>query len=201
MAKEENDIENDAAERKVEKPAKSDGSGLGLIPILGIVFGSLLIVILATRFLFLPYVVDNLGGEKKEKEEVKKEGSKVKEGPFAGIDRGLIKYVETGRITTNLLNSDKFIVINLGLKFFARDKETLNELFGGSSEKEIASLPPELMARIRGVLNQLLGSMTVAEIQLKRSELVPIFKDNLSKVFSDNNLVLGEVYLNEFIIQ
>jgi hypothetical protein len=97
------------------------------------------------------------------------------------------------------LNSDKFIVINLGLKFFARDKEVLNELFGGSSEN--TSLPPELMARIRGSLNQLLGSMTVTDIQLKRGELVPIFKDNLSKVFSENNLVLGEVYLNEFIIQ
>jgi hypothetical protein len=62
MAKEEDNIENGAAEHKVEKPVKSDGGRLGLIPILGIVFGSLLIVILATRFLFLPYVVVNLGG-------------------------------------------------------------------------------------------------------------------------------------------
>lgn len=199
MGKEEENIENSAAEHKVEKSVKSNDGRLGLVPILGIVFGSLLIVILATRFLFLPYVVNNLGGEKKEKEEVKKEGGKAKEGPFAGIDKELIKYAETGRVTTNLLNSDKFIVVNLGLKFFARDKEVLNELFGGSSEG--ASLPPELMARIRGVLNQLLGSMTVTDIQLKRGELVQIFKDNLSKVFSENNLVLGEVYLNEFIIQ
>ncbi len=200
MGKEEDDIENGAVEVKAEKTAKSNGGGLGLIPLLGIVFGALLIVILATRFVFLPYVVDNLSGEKKEKEEAKKEVKKAKEGPFAGVEKELIKYVETGRVTTNLLNSDKFIVVNLGLKFFARDKEAFKELFEGNEPKE-GTLPPELMARIRGVLNQLLGSMTMTELQMKRGELVTIFKDNLNKVFSDNNLVLGEVYLNEFIIQ
>lgn len=201
MAKsEENEnLESQASESKKESKASA---GLGLIHILAIVFGSLLILILATRFLFLPYIVENMrGGERKTESAETKETEKKTEtkGPFAGIDKKLIKYIETGRITTNPLNSDQFVVVNLGLRFYSTNEKVLKELIGESEHG--GNLPPEIMGQLRGKINQILGSLTVAELQQRRNQLANEFKDSLKTIFSNHELVLGEVYLQEFIIQ
>ncbi|MGB9851876.1 MAG: flagellar basal body-associated FliL family protein [Candidatus Kapaibacteriota bacterium] len=172
------------------KEAKPSG-GMGLVPILGIVFGALIILIIATRFLFLPYIVENLGGGQK-KEEQKKEEVKP--------DKKLLKYVETGRITTNPLNSDQFVVVNLAFKFGARDEKVLEEIFGKGGEGA-ANLPPEIMAPIRSKINQILGSLTVAQLQERRNNLANDFKDSLKAIFSQHDLILNDVFLQEFIIQ
>ncbi len=199
MAKKEENENLEELKTEETTPKKSSG-GLGLIPILGIVFGSLLILILATRFLFLPYIVENLGGNKKDTTEAKKEESKTEtKGPFAGVDKKLIKFIETGRITTNPLNSDQFVVVNLGLRFYALNENAIKEFMGEA--KEGSSLPPDFMAQIRGKINQILGSLTVAELQQRRNQLANEFKDSLKTIFSNHELTLGEVYLQEFIIQ
>lgn len=203
--KEEGKLENNGLEQQTFETTKnSQSSGLGLVPILAIVFGSLLILILATRFIFLPYIVDNISGGSQKKEEVttKTETRKADEGPYAGIDKKLIKYVETGRITTNPFNSsEQFVVVNLGLKFYASNEETLKEMFGEKGGESATTFPPEFMAKIRSKVNQILGSMTVIELQQKRLELANVVKDSLKTIFSAGNLVLGEVFLQEFIIQ
>jgi flagellar basal body-associated protein FliL len=201
MAKTEENENLESQETETKKEPKASG-GLGLVPILAIVFGSLLILILATRFLFLPYIVENMGGggKKPESTEVKETEKKPEaKGPFAGVDKKLIKYIETGRITTNPLNSDQFVVVNLGLRFYATDEKILKELMGEG--KEGAGLPPEIMGQLRGKVNQILGSLTVAELQQRRNQLANEFKDSLKTIFSSHELVLGEVYLQEFIIQ
>lgn len=203
MAKKEEKLENNISESITPEPTKPQSAGLGLVPILGIVFGSLLLLIIATRFLFLPYIVDSLGGGEKKKEVVKKDQSnKLEEGPYSGIDKKLIKYVESGRITTNPFNSsDQFVVVNLGFKFYATKEETLKEIFGEKGGEGPPTFPPEFMGKIRSKVNQILGAMTVFELQEKRLEISNIFKDSLKTIFSANNLVLGEVFLQEFIIQ
>lgn len=189
MAKieENNTVSGESIQREATKEPKASG-GLGLVPILGIVFGALIILILATRFLFLPYVVENLGGGKKE--EPKKEETSP--------DKALMKFVETGRITTNPLNSDQFIVVNLALRFSARDKKILEKLTGGG---EGGGLPTEIMAPIRSKINQVLGSLTVEQLQQRRNILASELKDSLKAIFATHELILNEVYLQEFIIQ
>ncbi len=177
---------------------KPKSGGLGLVHIIGIVFGSLLFLVVAVRFLILPYVIESL--KPNEEASKKKEEISKPKGPFDGVEKELIKFIETGRITTNPLNSDQFVVVNLGLKFFARDKKVLREIFGQAAEGEV-SLPPELMAKIRGKINQTLGSMTVTDLNQNRTRLPYIFLDSLKPVFSEGKLVLGEVIMNEFIIQ
>lgn len=194
MAKKEEQEINDSEnlQSQTTKEGKTSGN-LGLIPILGIVFGSLLILIIATRFMFLPYIVENLGGEKKKAEEKPKEEVK--------IDKKLMKYIETGRITTNPLNSDQFVVVNLALKFSARDEKAMKEIFGEGGGEGGVILPPEIMAPMRSKINQVLGSMTVAELQQRRNNLAQEFKDSLKIIFSTHQLILNEVFLQEFIIQ
>lgn len=161
---------------------------LGLVPILGIVFGALIILILATRFLFLPYIVENIGGPKKEEPKM--------EESSAGME--LMKFAETGRITTNPLNSNQFVVVNLALRFSAREKKILEKVLG---EGEGGALPNEIMAPIRSKINQVLGSLTVDQLQQRRNILASEFKDSLKAIFATHNLILNEVYLQEFIIQ
>lgn len=203
MAKKEEKLENNSGETITSEPTKPQSGGLGLVPILGIVFGSLLLLIIATRFLFLPYIVDSLKGyEKKEEVAKKEESNKTEEGPFSGVDKKLIRYVESGRITTNPFNSaDQFVVVNLGFKFFATEEEPLKEMFGEKSGEGSATFPPEFMGKIRSKVNHILGAMTISELQEKRLEIANIFKDSLKTIFSANHLILGEVFLQEFIIQ
>lgn len=189
--KEENEVTNGESTKSTEGREKKPSTGLGLVPILGIVFGALLILILATRFLFLPYIVENIGGGQK-KEEQKKEEVKP--------DKKLFKYVETGRITTNPLNSDQFVVVNLSFKFSARDEKVLKEVLGEGNEGG-GGLPPEIMAPIRSKINQILGSLTVGQLQERRNNLANEFKDSLKSIFAQHELILNEVYLQEFIIQ
>ncbi|MGQ9818486.1 MAG: hypothetical protein ACUVQ1_00960 [Candidatus Kapaibacteriales bacterium] len=203
MAKKEEKIETNGGEPIATEPMKPQSSGFGLIPILGIVFGSLLLLIIATRFIFLPYIVESLKDDKKKEEVVKKDERSITEkGPYAGIDKKLIKYVESGRITTNPFNSaDQFVVVNLGFKFYATNEETLKEMFGEKGGEGLPTFPPEFMGKIRSRVNQILGAMTIPELQQKRLEIANIFKDSLKTIFSANNLILGEVFLQEFIIQ
>lgn len=183
------------------KPSRTF-SGIQLVPLLGITFGVIIIIILATRFIFLPFILDNLKDGQKEEQSKKEEVKKLEKGPYAGIDKSLIKYVETGRITTNPLNSaEQFVVVNLGFKFYALNHEALKELFGEKEVEGTMSFPPEFMARIRSKVNQILGSMTVTDLQQKRLDLGNLFRDSLKSVFSSHSLILGEVFLQEFIIQ
>jgi flagellar basal body-associated protein FliL len=189
--KEENELKNgEGNQQETPKQPKQSG-GVGLVPILGIVFGALLLLIIATRFIFLPYIIENMGGGKKT-EETSKEKEKE--------NKNLMKFVETGRITTNPLNSDQFVVVNLAMKFSARDEKVFAELFGEKKEGE-ASLPNEIMAPVRSKINQILGSLTVAELQQRRNTLANEFKDSLKSIFAEHQLILNEVYLQEFIIQ
>lgn len=189
--KEENELKNGENSQSQETKEKKASGSLGLIPILGIVFGSLIILILATRFLFLPYIVESMGGGNKKAEE------KTKEEVI--IDKKLVRFIETGRITTNPLNSDQFVVVNLALRFSARDEKTMKEVLGEGGEA--AGLPPEIMAPIRSKVNQILGSLTVTELQQRRNNLANEFKDSLKAIFSAHQLILNEVFLQEFIIQ
>ncbi|MCX7879852.1 MAG: hypothetical protein N2517_04240 [Ignavibacteria bacterium] len=203
MAKKEaNELENGGAPANEVKEEKKQSSSLGLIHILAIVGGSLLILILATRFIFLPYIREALELQDPTKQEakMKEEESRKKLDPFADVDKKLIRFVQTGRITTNPLNSEQFVVVNLSFRFSAKDEKVLKEsvIEGGEGS---TTLQPEIMGRIRGKINQMLGSSTVQDLQQQRTNLPLIFKDSLKHIFEYHELNLGEVFLEEFIIQ
>ncbi|MFN3307393.1 MAG: flagellar basal body-associated FliL family protein, partial [Candidatus Kapaibacteriota bacterium] len=66
---------------------------------------------------------------------------------------------------------------------------------------EGGGLPTEIMAPIRSKINQVLGSLTVEQLQQRRNILASELKDSLKAIFATHELILNEVYLQEFIIQ
>ncbi len=96
-------------------------------------------------------------------------------------------FKETGRITTNPKNSDRFVVVNLGIEF--KSKEKLEEL------------EPALLAKIRGTINSTFANMTIDEIHSQRDSLNIIFQNNLKPIFQKEKKLISEVIIQEFIIQ
>lgn len=194
---------------ETEAKAKKSG-GLKLPFVLGIIAGVLLILILAVRFLFLPYIVGSLtseanAGQAKIEGETKSENSdnplKEEIDVFKANEK-LSEFFQTGRITTNPKQSTQFVVADFGIIFFPKDEESLKELYpGGKKEEGSSALPPTLSSRVRGIINSVLGSMTVEELQVKRDSIPTYVMANLKPFFKEKKLFIKEVILQEFIIQ
>lgn len=192
-----------------EEKSKSSG-GLKLPFVLGIIAGVLLVLILAVRFLFLPYIVGSLtseatAGENKIEHQSKEDHSDSplkEELEVFKANEKLSEFVQTGRITTNPRQSTQFVVADFGIIFFPKDEESLKELYpGGKKEEGNSSLPPSLSSRVRGIINSVLGSMSVEELQVKRDSIPEFVMANLKPFFKEKKLFIKEVILQEFIIQ
>lgn len=213
MAKEKNKAEEQEGQEPVkpeneEKPKKS--AGLKLPMVLGIIAGVMIILIVAVRFIFLPYIVSSLtseatAGESKAKTEAKSESSEnsgKEEFEVFKANEKLSEFFQTGRITTNPKQSTQFVVADFGIIFFPKDEESMKALFeGGKKEEGSTALPAKLSARVRGIINSVLGSMTVEELQVKRDSIPNYVMANLKPFFKEKNLFIKEVILQEFIIQ
>lgn len=213
MAKEKDKTEEKEGQEPV-KPEADDkvkkSAGLKLPFVLGIIAGVLVILILAVRFLFLPYIVGSLtseatAGESKTEGESKSEhgNNPLKEelDVFKANEK-LSEFFQTGRITTNPKASTQFVVADFGIIFFPKDEESLKELYPEGKEEEGSSaLPPTLSSRVRGIINSVLGSMTAEELQIKRDSIPVYVMTNLKPFFKEKNLFIKEVILQEFIIQ
>ncbi len=206
--KEEKDGQEPVKPESEEKEKKA--GGLKLPFVLGIIAGVLLILILAVRFLFLPYIVGSLtseatAGQSPIEGESKSEqsNSPIKEEiEIFKANEKLSEFFQTGRITTNPRQSTQFVVADFGIIFFPKDEESLKELYpGGKKEEGSSALPPTLSSRVRGIINSVLGSMSVEELQVKRDSIPEYVMANLKPFFKEKKLFIKEVILQEFIIQ
>ncbi len=204
-------VENQEPESPKKKEKKSGEIKLPLL--IGIIAGSIIILVVAVRFLFLPYLVENLSAqtelnstagkdfaENKDAHSGKKLSSKDEEELILDDEKKL-EFIETGRITTNPKMSSQFVVVNLGMIFAAKDEDALNELKESGGKEEGGGLPQNMVARIKGNVNSVLGSMSVEDLQAKRDSLPTFFKGKIKPIFKEKNLLLKEIILQEFIVQ
>lgn len=213
MAKEKGKTEEKDGQEPVKPETEEkvkNSAGLKLPFVLGIIAGVLVILILAVRFLFLPYIVGSLtseatAGESKtegnSKSEIGNNPLKEELDVFKANEK-LSEFFQTGRITTNPKGSTQFVVADFGIIFFPKDEESLKELYPeGKKEESSSALPPSLSSRVRGIINSILGSMTAEELQIKRDSIPEYVMTNLKPFFREKKLFIKEIILQEFIIQ
>lgn len=189
----------DINDEKVKKEKK--GSPLKMILlVIGILVINAIVVIGVVKFFFSENANDN--HPKEASMEQKGHSSKDEFADFKNPEESFFetenqrKMISTGRITTNPANSiKKFVIVDLGLEY--RIKPDMPE-----EEFEIEKpLMTKLMIRVKAKITDRLGSMRVEELVRQRSELTALFKEDLQKIFNENQMFLREVYLNEFLVQ
>lgn len=189
----------DINDEKTKKDKK--GSPLKMILlVVGILVINAIVVIGVVKFFFS----DNANGNHPKEASMEQKGHNPKDefADFKNPEETFFetenqrKIISTGRITTNPANSiKKFVIINLGLEY--RIKPDLPE-----EEFDIEKpLMLKLMIRVKAKVTDRLGSMRVEELVRQRSELTALFKEDLQKIFNENQMFLREVYLNEFLVQ
>lgn len=212
---EEEPLEDEKQEpEKPEKPRKQK-VGLSMPIIIGGVLGILLLLFAAVvlgGFVATKLFSPENAGEKTEKVEEKPkspeeehfdEGDANKEDEEKRyFEEHPSKFAETGRITTNPKNSSQFVVINIGLEFREESKEEADDGHGGGGGTE--TLPPKILARIKGIVIQMLGSMTIVELQQNRGKLSEMLFEEIKPVFlqyRSKKMFLRDLVIVEFIIQ
>lgn len=205
-------------ELEVQEPQKKEKKSLGVsLPlIIGAAVGILVIIVLGV---VLGVVLSNkfMGGGHSESADGKGKGktenvgnkSKNLEEEFA-VEEGYlskledIMIMETGRITTNPKGAASvFVVVNFGLEFkkMDPDSEELKTLAKEGAVNLEHPLMRKLGARMRGILNNMLASYTQQELLDKRQEMPELVKKELKPIFRDYELLLGNITIQEFIIQ
>ncbi len=192
--------------QKPEKPKKSRDAGVSLPVLLGIIGGVLVIFMAFIYFLVLPYLVEGLGGDNtasagaNSEEVADSEGKNDGENPENEelsefmADESMMHFVQTGRITTNPKQSSNFAVIDLGLEFISKEEiESHGE--GGNI------FSPKMNAKIKSTVTSVIGSYSDDWLLANRDSLSVILFDKLKPEFKDNDMLLKDVILQEFIIQ
>lgn len=210
MAKEKKSEENQAQEP--QPFTKEKKAGLALPVVIGIIVGTILLVLLAVRFLILPYLVENINPEiqKIKAKQFAAENSKEEHKGDMNLSPEFLekntKTMGTGRITTNPKNSTQFVVIDLATMYVPKDEDALKELSkeGGKESKEGGGVPPAFtntMIQLKGLINRVLGSMTVEELQSRRDSLPSMFKKEFKHLFMEKKCYVRDVIIQEFLIQ
>ncbi len=207
--------EPEKPEKKKKKEKKEGGGGgLSLPLIIGAAFGIIILIVVSV---IIGIVVANkfMGGHDSAEGEAKgkteqQAGKEKKEDPYSQEESYLSKlegvmFMETGRITTNPKNgSSMFVVVNLALEFkkMNEDSDELKAIADKEGKLNIENpLVQKMVAKIKGKINQMIGSYTEAELQQNRPNLPEMFKKELKPVFKEFELMLGNVSIQEFIIQ
>lgn len=206
---------NDQEEVEKQEPLKPEKKGLSLPLIIGaavgvlviIVLGVVLGVVITTKFFGPEHTEETATDGKAKKEKVTKSTVDEEfdtEGGYLSKLHDII-LMETGRITTNPKGAASvFVVVNFGMEFKKMDPDN-DELAKLVDAKGVLDMEhpamKKLMARMRGVLNNMLASYTQDELLSKRSELPDLVKKEMKPIFRDYELSLGNVTIQEFIIQ
>lgn len=221
--KEENNEEQMPEAENVQQPEdpkpKKKKKGLSLPLIIGISLAALVILIggtLGAVYIMVNNMTQNTnteqtqnGGENKDsenKEQKMKENFSVDEN-YSYLKNVVknqsknIRYMELGEIITNPKNSGQFVVMDIGIEFVAYDEQgkVLPVTEGG--EEESSFFKENQLAKFRDRVNNILWSMSVEELQQKRSKMSGIIENKFDPVFKKNRAVIKEVVILRFIIQ
>ncbi len=201
-------------EVEVQEPQKKEKKSLGvslplvIVAAVGIlviiVLGVILGVVLSNKFIGNEGAADGKGNTAgtAQTSQAAGDGMTVENGYLSKLEDVLL--METGRITTNPKGSPSvFVVVNFSIEFKKMDPDNSNlkTLAKGSTVDMEHPFMKKLMAKLRGVLNNMLASYTQQELLDKRQELPDMVKEALKPIFREYELALGDVAMQEFIIQ
>ncbi len=194
-----------------QEPLKPEKKGMSMPLMIGAAVGVLVIVMLgvvlgvvvASKFIMPQPAATH-------EATAAKSGHSSNSGEFESEGRMLknlheVMLLETGRITTNPKGeASVFVVVNFGMEFkkLDPDNEELKKIAGAEGEVDHENpIMKKLMATMRGKLNNMLASYTKDELLAKRGELPEMVKKELKPIFKEYELALGNVTIQEFIIQ
>jgi flagellar basal body-associated protein FliL len=221
MAKEEKEQKQAEEQEKQipEKPKKKSG-GMSMPMLLGVIgaiviFQAVLIFLLFKFFIApqpAPAEGEHAKTEQTEHESDDEDKPKSKDWKYDEftLDEKLVQLYETGRITTNPKNSDKFVIIDLAIIYIVKDQETLEEIHaekaaagggGHGGEEDHSLFTHKQRIRIKGTINNILGSYSDEQLFAQRDSLPSIFKHGLAGIIDDHRMKVKEVIVQEFIIQ
>lgn len=185
-------------EEKNESPSTEKKKGLSLPILIAIIAGSVVILFVAIIFV-IRIMMSNLE-ESIISSSGKPPAEKVveKEKKPESLDK--FEYLETGRITTNPLQSTQFVVVNLGV-FYKPEKSGDSEEDSEEVKVDPAVKVSRLNALIKHSVNSQIGDMDVMALQIPRDSLMTVFREKLKPSFKNEGFVLRDVILLEFIIQ
>lgn len=224
MAKEDKN-ENQAPEQSVQQPEppKVKKKGLSLPLIIGISLAALLILIggtLGAVYLMVNNMMQHTNTEQtsnghNEDEKAHKENSDEEDHNVNDKYEYLknivenqtknLRYMELGEIITNPKNSDKFVVVDIGVEFVAYDEtgEVIPVAEGGEGGEGEGShfFEKRDMDKIREIVNKFIWSHTVEELNGQRGEMAGMLKEDFEEIYKENGGVIKDVIVLRFIVQ
>lgn len=204
-----------------EKPKKRGGSEIGLIPMVGIIGGtvlSMILVVFALYWFFIrPDIIGGHGGgadstkvveekeltpEEEEKKKLKEAMQKLEEEDAISETEGVL-FVQTTDIITNTNPPDWFIVVQLGLEYRLPVIEGAEAPAEGSHGGGAAAptLAPKLESEVRATVTKFFGSKSMDQITAIRDSLEKKFHEELKPIFLKNKIFLRKVAVPKFVTQ
>lgn len=224
MAKSENN-DGEVQEQQLqqpEPPPKKKKKGLSLPLIIGISFAALLILIggtLGAVYLMVNNMMQHTNTEQtsdakhEEKDEEEENPEFNLEAKYAELQDVVerqtknIQFMELGEVITNPKNSNKFVVIDVGVEYVAYDEngEVIKTGEGEEAVEESVSAEEFFgkrdVAKVRSLINNVVWENTESELQNKRSELPDMLKEEFKEIFLENGAIIKDVVILRFIIQ
>jgi len=113
-------------------------------------------------------------------------------------------YFETERITTNPLNSTKYVVIKLYLEYRAHPSLIENLPDADIAEEKVKKDGPymtKIIANTKAIVIDEIGKMTESDILSNKDQLKENISKALKELFYKKKIFLREVNITEFIVQ
>lgn len=205
--------EPEITDAKKKKAGDKQGFSLPVVIfiILGVVVVQAVIFILIYKFVLVEPTIDGKDEAKTEQtdpddpmgEMPDMKDINVQEQEFLAADDERDFY-ETERITTNPLNSTKYIVMKLSLEYRVHPKllETLpSSDVNNKKLKTDGSYMTKVIAKTKSIVIEEVGSMSESEIQGNRAKLIENITTKLKELYWKKKIFLREVNITEFIMQ
>lgn len=202
-----------------EKPKKRGGGDLKIVPLVGIIGGTVLFMILVVFslywFFIRPDIIASRGGndstkvhqeakeltpEEEEKAKLKQEMAKLEEADALGETEGVL-FVQTPDIIANTNPPNYYVVIQLGLEYRLPATEAKAEGGGHGGGAAGPTLPPKLMSEVSSFVTRYVGSKSLEQISALRDSLDIKFHAELKPIFIKNKIFLRKVSIPKFIMQ
>jgi flagellar basal body-associated protein FliL len=198
-----------------EKPKKRGGD-MKLIPLVGIIGGTVLFMILIVFslywFFIRPDIISSRGGKdstkvqqtkeltpEEEKElKLKQEMAKLEEADALGEAEGVL-FTQTQDIIANTNPPNYYVVIQLGLEFRLPEGEAKPS--GGEGAAAAPTLSPKLMSEVSSYVTKFVGSRSLEQLSSLRDSLEIKFHSELKPIFIKNKVFLRKVSIPKFIMQ
>lgn len=204
--------EPEKSESKKKKPSEKQGMSLPVVImiILAVVIVQAVLFILIYKFVLETPDGSTEEGDKTEKVEEVDPMAMPEMSELDAQEQEFIAgeedrdYFETERITTNPLNSTKYVVIKLYLEYRAHPSLIENLPDADKADDKVKKDGPymtKIVANTKAIVIDEIGKMTESDILSNKDQLKENISKALKELFYKKKIFLREVNITEFIVQ